>query len=138
MEDNINIKERSAGGIITRIKGGNTEILLVKHADNKYSFPKGHIEQGESEEEAAKREIIEETGYDNVVIKEQIGIIKRDSLNPNDRHTIKDVTMFRAEISGDIKHIAEEEIVWINIQKVPNKFWYKEDNKFFDHIKEIL
>jgi len=72
------------------------------------------------------------------VIKEQIGIIKRDSLNPNGRHTIKDVTMFRAEISGEIKHIAEEEIVWINVQKVPNKFWYKEDNKFFDHIKEIL
>ena len=46
-------------------KGGNTEILLIKHIKSGYwSFPKGHVENGETEEETAKREIKEETGID--------------------------------------------------------------------------
>lgn len=55
---------RAAGGLVRR-RGddGTTEILLVhRPAYDDWSFPKGKLEPGESEEEAALREVEEETG----------------------------------------------------------------------------
>ena len=55
---------RAAGGLVCRRDAdGATEILLVhRPAYDDWSFPKGKLEPGESEEEAAKREVEEETG----------------------------------------------------------------------------
>ena len=57
--------EKSCGAIIFYRNRRNTKILLVKNNNGRYwSFPKGHIEQGENEEETAIREIKEETGLE--------------------------------------------------------------------------
>jgi 8-oxo-dGTP pyrophosphatase MutT (NUDIX family) len=55
----------AAGGLVTRSgAGGGIEIVLVhrpKYDD--WTFPKGKLEAGESDEEAAVREVGEETGF---------------------------------------------------------------------------
>ena len=57
--------EKSCGAIVYRKHHGNLEILLIKHINSgHWSFPKGHVEEGESEMETAVREIKEETGSD--------------------------------------------------------------------------
>lgn len=57
--------EKSCGGVIYRKSHGNIEILLIKHVNSgHWSFPKGHVEDGETEEETAIREIKEETGIE--------------------------------------------------------------------------
>jgi 8-oxo-dGTP diphosphatase len=55
---------RAAGGIVWRRgKGGAVEIVLVhRPAYDDWSFPKGKLDQGETEAEAALREVQEETG----------------------------------------------------------------------------
>lgn len=56
-------RETSAGGIIyTRDKSNNIIFLLIK--SSYWGFPKGWVEDKESKEEAAKREIKEETNLD--------------------------------------------------------------------------
>ena len=56
-------KEFSAGAIIYKKDGGRPLFLLVYSNRNKiWGFPKGHIEPGESEKEAAIRETREEIG----------------------------------------------------------------------------
>lgn len=55
---------RAAGGLVRRRRpDGADEILLVhRPAYDDWSFPKGKLEPGETEEEAAVREVEEETG----------------------------------------------------------------------------
>ena len=57
--------EKSCGAIVYRRYHGNIEILLIKHINSgHWSFPKGHVEEGETEVETAQREIKEETNLD--------------------------------------------------------------------------
>lgn len=55
---------RAAGGVVCRLgDDGTTEILLVHRPSyDDWSFPKGKLERGETEEAAALREVEEETG----------------------------------------------------------------------------
>ena len=54
---------RAAGGLIVRRQSGQLEVALVHrpvHQD--WSYPKGKLEEGETFEDAAQREVLEETG----------------------------------------------------------------------------
>ena len=55
---------RAAGGVVRRhLADGGDEIVLVhRPAYDDWSFPKGKLEDGEREEDAALREVEEETG----------------------------------------------------------------------------
>lgn len=61
-------KEKSAGAIIYRIKDNLPYYLLLHYPSGHWEFAKGHIEEGEKPEDAAKREIKEETGIKNIVL----------------------------------------------------------------------
>ncbi|MDQ1510015.1 MAG: 8-oxo-dGTP diphosphatase, partial [Actinomycetota bacterium] len=54
-----------AGGLVTRpATGGGVEVLVVHRPRyDDWSLPKGKAEPGESDEDAALREVEEETGY---------------------------------------------------------------------------
>ena len=61
------VDESSAGGIIFYLaETGEPEYLLLHYTSGHWDFPKGNIEQGEDEMEAATREILEETGITGV------------------------------------------------------------------------
>ncbi len=59
-----------AVGVIPVYKNPEGEFLfcLVQHADGHWGFPKGHQEEGESQEETARRELREETGIKDMQI----------------------------------------------------------------------
>lgn len=54
--------ERAAGGLVVRKTAAGPQVLLIDDAYGRVSFPKGHLEAGETWESAAIREIQEETG----------------------------------------------------------------------------
>ena len=49
--------------------------LLIRDPYGRWGLPKGHLEDGESAEEAAAREVREETGLDEVVLGPALGTI---------------------------------------------------------------
>jgi deoxyribose-phosphate aldolase len=61
--------ERAAGGLVFRKGRTGLDVLMIQDAYGKLSFPKGHVEPLESFEEAALREIEEETGIKSRVIE---------------------------------------------------------------------
>lgn len=66
-------REFSAGGIILKREGRSFKILLIKDSYGHWSWPKGKIEQGESPQEAALREVSEEVGLTSVRILGKAG-----------------------------------------------------------------
>ena len=74
------VDEISAGGLVIDFSG--TKGLLIGRLDQKdvnrekllWSLPKGHIEEGETPEQAAIREVKEETGIDSEISRE-LGVI---------------------------------------------------------------
>ena len=59
--------EYSAGAVVFSRQHNDTLFLLIlSRRHGNWGFPKGHIEQGETEEQAARREIREETGLTEV------------------------------------------------------------------------
>lgn len=55
--------ERAAGGVVyTYAPDGALNLLLIRDRHRAWTLPKGHLEPGEGDEEAAIREIAEETG----------------------------------------------------------------------------
>ena len=56
------VYEKSCGAVVFTLVGSEVRYLLIKSLTGIYGFPKGHMEAGESEEQTAYREVLEETG----------------------------------------------------------------------------
>src|SRR4029453_17371131 len=59
------VHETTAGGVIFRrspVDAKKLEILLIQDAKDRWTIPKGHVEEGEEPKQTAEREINEETG----------------------------------------------------------------------------
>jgi 8-oxo-dGTP pyrophosphatase MutT (NUDIX family) len=66
-----------AGGVVYRIVAGHPRFLLVtaRRSPHAWVYPKGHIEDGETPEDTATREVEEESGVDATVV-ERIGDVR--------------------------------------------------------------
>jgi 8-oxo-dGTP pyrophosphatase MutT (NUDIX family) len=78
-------KAVSAGAIILQEIDGELKIALAQHKNKRkpWVMPKGHIEAGESIEQAALREIYEETGLQRVQLIKYLGVVLRESGKSN-------------------------------------------------------
>ncbi len=57
----------SAGGVVYRRKSELIEVALIRTGE-RWGLPKGHVEPGEGVQEAACREVLEETGLEGTVV----------------------------------------------------------------------
>ena len=67
--------ETSAGGVVMHADGEEPRYLLIRDSYGNWGFPKGHLETGERPEDAALREVREETGLDHVRVRAPIHTI---------------------------------------------------------------
>jgi len=68
-------EEVSAGGVVFRRDGERTLFLLTRDSYRNWGFPKGPLEQGEEPEQAALREVGEETGLAELALRAPIEVI---------------------------------------------------------------
>ena len=125
-------KEKSCGAIIIN---DNKEVLLLKQTKGHYSFPKGHVEPGETEVETAIREIKEETNIDVAIDEAKRYVITYQSAED----VIKDVIYFLAKPTS-YELIPQEtevtEILWVPIDDVPKYLGFENIIKLWN--EEII
>ena len=116
-----------AGTILLNIE--NKKIGLIYRKDKiGYEFPKGHLEEGETLEECAIRETLEETGRICEIIK-PIYLNKYMSKEGEvENH------MFLAIDKGLFSTNIDEELLWISIDKVKDYLKYDELKIMWDKI----
>ena len=108
-------REKSCGVIVVK----DNKVLLVKHNLGHYGFPKGHIEENETEVETAIRETKEETNIDVIVDNKKRYKITYN-VNPN---IVKDVIFFVGYPKSNIiipQDSEVSEVLWVDISNVEN------------------
>ncbi|SDM27047.1 NUDIX hydrolase [Chryseobacterium taihuense] len=118
----------AAGGIVNKSSG---EILFIKRL-GKWDLPKGKMEKGESREESAVREIEEETGLKNVVLKDFINTTYHIYTERNGDQVLKYTHWFEMFFEGEdtskpqieegITEVAWKNKVQIESEVFPNTF----------------
>jgi 8-oxo-dGTP pyrophosphatase MutT (NUDIX family) len=138
------VDEVSAGGLVIDTTG--TMGLLIGRYDHKdasgkrvlWSLPKGHIEEGETPEQAAIREVAEETGITSSITK-SLGVIDFWFMAGGKRiHKTVHHFMF-IEIGGTL--LAQEsevdEVSWFPLAEIVDRLAYPDEKKLIAKSAEI-
>lgn len=127
-------QEKSCGCIIIN---NNNEILLIHHNAGHWDFPKGHMEQGETEKQTAIREVKEETNID-VEVNENYRYSTKYSPKEN---VIKEVVYFLAKNINDNKQAQLEEVSevkWFKFEDALEIITYSTSKEILIKLKEDL
>ncbi len=123
-----------AGGVVINNKG---LILAVNQNGNSWSLPKGHIDEGEDELTAAKREIYEESGVNELELIRELGNYKRYRIGlkeEDDKSELKEITMFLFKTNQEILKPIDPnnpEARWVEKDKVVELLTHRKDKEFF-------
>ena len=123
--------EKSCGVVTYILIKNEIHYLLVRQTNGFLSFPKGHVEGNETEEETALRECLEETAL-KVTIKKGFREVINYKIPEID--VDKDVVLFVGEIDNLDYHKQEKEIADIEVYKYQEAYNLLE----FDNWKQVL
>jgi len=138
--------EISAGGIAIRIEDGIAYAACIGRRNRagrlEWCLPKGHLEAGETPQQAAVREVAEETGIDAEIIQ-PLGTIDY-WFTGDDRRVHKVVHHFLLEAqSGDITTAKDpdqeaEEARWIPVARLSSELAFPNERKMAQAAAALL
>lgn len=130
--------EHSCGAVVFRRINDEYRFLLIKNRrSNHWGFPKGHMEKGETREDTAKREVLEETGI-------HIDIIDgfcRDSQYKIGSKIEKRVEVFLASTKDTQTLIQKEEIedyIWLRFPEALEMLKFENDKEILTSVREFM
>lgn len=116
------IGESSVGGLIVRFgETGERQVLLIRVRKHGYELPKGHIEPGETEAQAALRECIEEVGVKSTLeVGEKLETISYSFMS-RDKKVTKTVSYYLITCADQFacaKPRRTRELLWIGVREI--------------------
>lgn len=135
------VDETSAGGLVVHPDTGSAALIgrLDRRGRLLWSLPKGHIEAGETAEQAAVREVQEETGIIGEVLA-PLGTIDFWFV-AEDRRVHKTVHhyLMRAlggELSDEDVEVAE--VAWVPLDELAGRLAYADERRLIRHASDLL
>lgn len=122
----------SAGGVVFTDKGGDIRLLMILDRFGYWTLPKGKVEAGETAEEAALREIREETGISGRILK-CLGETDYVYVDEDEESVHKKVIYYLVEANGFEVTPAETEIAgaeWVSLEEAQRRCAYRNNLEF--------
>src|SRR3954463_8371887 len=135
------VDETSAGGLV--LDADHRTAALIGRLDRRgrllWSLPKGHIEAGETAEQAAVREVAEETGIIGRVVA-PLGTIDFWFV-AEDRRVHKTVHHFLLQaLGGELSDSDVEvtEVAWVPLDELESRLAYADERRLIRRATELL
>jgi mutator protein MutT len=135
------VDETSAGGVV--LDADQEHVALIGRLDRRgrllWSLPKGHIEEGETPEQTAVREVAEETGIESEVMR-PLGTIDYWFVADNRRihktvhHFLLQATT--AELSDADVEVTE--VAWVALDELDDRLAYADERRLVRKARELL
>jgi 8-oxo-dGTP pyrophosphatase MutT (NUDIX family) len=115
----------AAGGVVARFANGRVYIALVREKTlSRHVLPKGHVEAGESLEQAARREIEEEAGFTQLALIAPLGVKERlDFSKKSWKRTHYFLFTTEQVHAVPTDHHNHYKAKWFPIDEFPELFW---------------
>ena len=130
--------ERSCGAVVYRIINDEVRYLLIKNRrSTHWGFPKGHVEKGETFEQTAIREVLEETGI-HIKILPQFASKSEYTIQGR---VEKSVTIFLAKTKDTQTTIQREEIedyIWLSFDRAMDTLRFINDRNILQSAHDFL
>ncbi len=137
------VEETSAGGLVVDRTAGGPRVALIGRVDRRgrllWSLPKGHLEAGETAEDAAVREVEEETGIRGRVLA-SLGTIDYWFV-ADDRRIHKTVHHYLLEASGGELSDADvevDEVAWVPLGELAARLAYAGERRLAETAAGLL
>jgi 8-oxo-dGTP pyrophosphatase MutT (NUDIX family) len=135
------VAETSAGGLVVDTETGRAAVIgrLDRRGRLLWSLPKGHVEDGETVEQAAVREVAEETGIDSAVVA-ALGSIDYWFV-ADDRRVHKTVHHFLLRaVGGELSDADVEvtEVAWVALADLPARLAYADERRLVQRATTML
>ena len=129
------VREPTAGGVIFRHSAKDPkiiEILLIQDSKQRWTIPKGHIEEGETARQAAEREIREETGLGHMNVLDWLGRINF-RYRRNSSLVLMTTEIFLVKAEGKSSYVKKEKwmasLAWLPAPAALDKIEYEDIGK---------
>jgi 8-oxo-dGTP pyrophosphatase MutT (NUDIX family) len=137
------VEETSAGGFVLDRSGPDPQVALIARRDRRgrlvWSLPKGHIEEGETPETAAVREVLEETGITGRIVA-PLGTIDFWFM-ADERRVHKTVHHFLLEAQDVVLSDADAEVTevaWVPLSDLAARLRYADERRLVDRVLAVL
>jgi ADP-ribose pyrophosphatase YjhB (NUDIX family) len=137
------VDETSAGGLVLDLSGPVPMGALIGRTNRRgrllWSLPKGHLEEGETAEQAAVREVEEKTGIRGEIIG-TLGTIDFWFVAEGRRiHKTVHHFLLRA-IGGELSDtdIEVTEVAWVPMPQIADKLAYSDERELLDEASRLL
>jgi len=136
------VDERSAGAVVFYADSSHAEpeYLLLNYTAGHWDFPKGNIEKGEVEKQAAAREIREETGISNVEFIEGFRMIIDYRYRRGRRLIQKEVALYLARTKTRQVVLSHEHIgfAWKKYEDALEQLTYRNAKNLLSAARDVL
>jgi 8-oxo-dGTP pyrophosphatase MutT (NUDIX family) len=141
------VDETSAGGLVLDRTGPDANGALIGRLDRRgrllWSLPKGHVEAGETEEQAAAREVAEETGIRGSVIG-KLGTIDFWFVADGRRihKTVHHFLLLADDPVGGLElsdaDVEVSEVAWVPMAELAARLAYADERRLLERVPDLL
>ncbi len=135
--------ETSAGGLVVRTEDGTSSGALIGRLDRRgrlrWSLPKGHVEHGETHEQAAVREVEEETGISGRITA-RLGSVEYTFIAHGKRIHKRVHHYLMEAVGGELSDADVEvtEVAWVPLSDLPARLAYAGERRLARRAVEML